>query len=259
MAEFQHMDDTKVTPPITTVKGSTIHLKLIPGAKEALPTISAAPATIAKVINIKERKQANFTTFEIEAVTVGKASLTATDAKKANVATPIDVIVEDKVTLPDSKTNEGLLARLFIAEVPSPEESGYTLEDAKTSMIWMRVVVENRLKTPSSTWGSAGATTMQDVIRAQNQFEGFSGYPTLINRIQSMIDDTVSIANNGDDTRRSKYKAFVDAALEIANQKAVTDPSTKGLFWWRTAGSGSPTSDAVLYMTKLKNTFYTRK
>jgi hypothetical protein len=131
------------------------------------------------------------------------------------------------------------------------------LEDAQVAMLWMRVVVENRLAKPSPVWGSAGAKTLKDVIQAKNQFEGFSKYPTIAQGPQKVIDQAVSIANNGDDPRRSKYKEFLDTALTVAAQKTVTDPSAKGLYWWRTSGSGKPTPEATVYMTKLGNTFYT--
>jgi hypothetical protein len=255
MAQFQHMNDTNVDSPIITVVGSTVHLKVIPGS----PKISASPESVAKVVNVKPHVRADFTTFGLTAVAKGSAKLVATDAKNANVAGPIDITVEDAVSLPGDKTDEGLLTRLFIAEVPSPEEKGYKLDEAKTSMIWMRVVVENRLKKPDSKWASAGARNFQDVIRAPRQFEGFSHYPTLNTRIQNLIADTVAIANNGDDGRRTKYKAFVDAALEVATMNSVTDPSPKGLFWWMTAGMGTPGSDAEVFMTKLGNTFFTPK
>jgi hypothetical protein len=259
MAEFQHMNDTKVESPITAVVGNSLHLKVIPGSKEALPTISASPESIAKVSHVVELKKQDFTTFRLDAVASGKASLKATDSKKATVGGPIDIVIEDQVALPDAGVDTGLLVRLFLAEVPSPEEKGYKLEDAKTSMIWMRVVVENRLANPSFIWASQGAKSLTDVIRAKNQFKGFEKYPTIDHGVRKPIDEAVSIANNGDDSRRAEYKEFVDAALEVANQPTVQDPSPDGLFWWRTAGHGSPTSDAKFFMTKLGNTFFSRK
>ena len=257
MAEFQHMDGSKVASPITAVVGNSIHLKVIPGSKEALPSISASPESIAKVSHIDERKKQDFTTFHLDAVAAGKASLKATDAKKT-VAGPLDIVVEDQVALPDAGKDAGLLVRLFLAEVPSPEEAGYKLVDAKTSMIWMRVVVQNRLATPSPIWGSKGVKSLADVIRAKGQFKGFEKYPTIDHGVRKSIDEAVSIANDGDDTRRSEYKEFVDTALAVATQPTVKDPSQNGLFWWRTAGHGSPTSDATFFMTKLGNTFFTR-
>lgn len=257
MAEFQRMDGSKVASPITAVVDNTIHLKVIPGPKEPLPTVAAAPESVAKVANVMPRTQANFTTFDLKAVAVGKASLTATGPGPKTFAGPIDIVVEAKIALPSDKTDAGLWVRLFLAEVPSPEMSGYNLADAKTAMIWMRVVVQNRLAKPSHIWASAGAKSLADVIKAPRQFEGFSRYPSLASGIQTRIDNEIAIANDGNDTRRAKYKAFVDAAIEVANLATVTDPSSKGLYWWRTAGSGPPSSDVKVYMTKLGNTFYT--
>jgi hypothetical protein len=260
MAQFQHMNDTNVDSPMVTVVGSTVDLKVIPGSKEASPSVSASPASVAKIQHVKHHVKADFTEFQLLAVAKGSAKLVGIDAKKVTIAGPIDITVEDAVVLPSYKTNEGLLTRLFIAEVPSPEEKGYNLEDAKTSMIWMRVVVENQLKHPNSKWASAGAKSLQDIVRAPHQFEGFSHYPTLIKRIHDLLIDTVKVANDGNDPRRTEYKAFVDAALEVASMKSVTDPSPKGLYWWMTSGMGrNPGDDAEVFMTKLGNTFFSPK
>jgi hypothetical protein len=257
MGEFQDMTGTKVKSPITAVVGNSIHLKAIPGIKEQLPTISAAPESVAKVSHIDERTKANFTTFHLDAVAIGKASLQGTDSKKATIAGPIQVVVEAKVALPAAATNDGLFVRLFLAEAASPEDPLYSLKDAKTAMTWMRVVVQNRLAKPSAVWSSAGAKSFTDVIKAKGQFEGFSTYPTIAHKVQNVIDRAVSIANDGDDPRRSKYRDFVGAALEVAALKTVTDPSSKGLYWWQTAGSGKPSPTVTVYMTKSGNTFYT--
>ena len=259
MAEFQHMNGTKVESSIVAVVGNSIHLKVVPGHKESLPTISASPQTVAKVDHVDERKKANFTTFQLNAIAVGNATLVGADSTGASIAGPITVVVQDKVVLPLASTKEGLFVRLFLAEVPSPGEGDHKLEDVTTAMIWMRVVVENRLATPSPEWSSAGATTLTDVIKAYNQFDGFSHYPTIVHKVQKVIDQAISIANNGDDSRRAKYKEFVDAALSVASLQAVTDPSPKGIYWWRTKGAHPPSKKVEVYMTKLGNTFYTLK
>lgn len=259
MAEFQRMDGSKLPAAVTTVAGSTLSLKVIPTSKEPLPTVSASPEAVAKVINVKPRTGPHFTTFQLQAVSVGEAKLQATGDKGAVLAGPVAITVEAKITIPAASTTGGMWALLFLAETPSPEASGYTLADARTSMTWMRVVVENRLRTPSHLWASKDAKSLTDVIKATGQFEGFSKYPVIATKIQTRINETVAIANDGNDPRRSKYKEFVQAALDVAALNRVSDPSEKGLYWWRTEGSGSPTSSAKVYMTKLGNTFYTPK
>ena len=258
MAEFQFMADTKVPASLVTVVGSVVPLKVIPGKGEALPAIAATPESIAKVTKVTPHTRANFSTFHLEAVAAGKASLTATVGAKS-VAGPIAIEVESALVLPAHSTNAGILTRLFLAECPGPGAHGYSVADATEAMTWMRVVVENRLAKPSAVWGSKGAKTLADVVKASNpdQFKGFTKYPTIVSDQQNVIDDALKIANDGSDTRRAKFKAFVGAALAVAALKTVTDPCPTGLYFWRTANSGKPSPEAKVYMTKLGNTFYT--
>lgn len=260
MAEFQRTNGVKVGSPITVTVCKAVHLKVIPGSKEPLPTATATPEKIARVINAHARITANFTTFQLEGVLPGKAILQATGGTPGKVlAGPIDIIIENCVELPSAQTDAGLFARLFLAEAPNPEDPHYTIpEDVKVSMSWMRVVVENRLAKPRVEWASAGAKTLADVVRAEGQFAGFSKYPYLPNNIQRNIDDAIRIANDGEDSRRSAYKAHVDAALTVAAMPKVIDPSQNGLYWWRTSESGKPSAAVKMFMTKAGNTFFTR-
>jgi hypothetical protein len=65
------------------------------------------------------------------------------------------------------------------------------------------------------------------------------------------------IANDGGDGRRDKYKKFVDISLKVAGLASVNDPSGTGLYFWRTAGRGSPARAAKVFRTLIGNTFYT--
>ncbi len=258
MAEFQHMDGSAVTSPLTAVVGNALHLKVIPASKQPLPTVGAIPASVVKVTHVGIHKTANFTVFKLEAVSAGKAILQGIGSSPGTIlAGPIDIVVESRLSLPAASTNAGLFVRLFLAETPSPDEMNYTSAEAKTAMSWMRVVVENRLKKPSGVWASAGATTLADVVKAKGQFEGFSHYPTLPAHIRKNIDDAIRIANDGDDSRRNSFKMFVEAALAVAAMPVVTDPSQAGLFWWRTDNSGKPSDTVKVFASKLGNTFFT--
>src|ERR1700761_698297 len=201
MAEFQHMDGSIVTSPLTAVVGNALHLKIIPGSREPVPTVTAIPVTVARVTHVDVRRTANFTVFQLEAISAGKAVLQGNSAPGAVFTSCVDIVVVNRVSLPDAATDAGLLVRLFLAENPTPDVMNYTSADAKTAMCWMRVVLENRLKSPSSRWASAGAKTLADVVKAKDQFEGFSHYPNLPPKIKKLIDDVVHIANNGDDPR----------------------------------------------------------
>jgi hypothetical protein len=253
MADFTRMNGTKLPLSISAVVGSAMDLKLIPGPGQKVPiAISVTPPSAAKIDNVNVRAGANFTTFRLTALMAGSVRMVAaTDPMR-----PITITIDPKLALPAATTDQGLLARLLIAETPSPEMPGYTDADAETSMIWMRVVIANRLSKPSGVYASANAKTIADVIKAPGQFKGFQSYPTIDATISKRLDETVSIANESGDGRREKYKKFVQIALKVAAMASVKDPST-GLYFWRTSGSGAPSTGTNVYKTILGNTFYT--
>jgi hypothetical protein len=269
MAEFQYMHDVKLPGSITAIVGNSIPLKLIPSGKELAGSISIAalPITIAEVTNVNVRTKANFTTFHLKAKAVGTASMSAGgSASPAAVmstllAGPIQITVEPKLEYPAIGTDAGMLTRLLLAETPSPDmKKIYNEKDARTVMIWMRVVLANRLATPSHIWGSTGAKTLADVVKSTKpsvQFEGFSQYPTISKKIQARLDDLLSVANDGSDPRRENNKKFIQMAIEVAGMNNLVDPCKTGLYFWRTAGSGKPSPEAIVYQTLMNNTFYT--
>ncbi|MBS1833799.1 MAG: hypothetical protein JST65_13860 [Acidobacteria bacterium] len=256
MAEFQTMSGATAGTKVTGVAGDSLALKLVPSAKEPMAdTIAAVPSTVATIANIAHRAKAHFSTFQIKCVTKGAATVTASAAGKT-LAGPLSVEVLEKLVLPASNTDAGLLARLFLAEVASPGASSWKLEDAKACMTLMRIVLENRLAKPSSRWSSSGAKTLGDVVRAPSQFQGFSKYPTLSADVQSVIDDILSVANKGGDRRMANNRAHVEAAIAVASGAKPADPTKTGLYWWRTAGSGAPGTGISVYKTTMGNTFY---
>jgi hypothetical protein len=172
------------------------------------------------------------------------------------VAGPIAINIEPKLTLPDAKSNLGMLARLLMAETPSPGMPNYTVAESEDAMKMMVAVVFNRLAKPSNLYASQNATKLSDVVKAPGQFKGFQSYPEIDAEISKRIDETMAIANNGGDGRREKYKIFVQNVIRIAGTTSVTDPNLANLYFWRTAGSGSPAPSAKAYKTVLGNTFY---
>jgi hypothetical protein len=253
------MNGAKLPASISIVAGGSIDLKLIPGRGEKVPIpITASPAKIAEVQAVNPRVTANFTTFKLVAIASGAAKLVAGSDASKPVAGPITILVEEQVSLPAAKTDAGLLTRVLLAETPTPGSPYYSSDaDAETVMIWMRAVISNRLAKPSGKYASAGAKTIADVIRAEGQFKGFEDYPNIRAKITTNLDDIVKIANDGGDTRREKYKKFLNTALKVAAMPSVTDPSGSGLYFWRTAGSGSPSPEAKVFKTLMGNTFYT--
>jgi hypothetical protein len=256
MAEFQTMSGSTAGTKVTGVAGGSLQLKLVPGAKEAMAdSIAAVPSTVATIENISHRTKAHFSTFEIKCVAKGAATVTASAGGKT-LAGPLSVEVLEKLVLPAAGTDAGLLARLFLAEVASPGAASWKLEDAKTCMTLMRVVLENRLATPSGRWSSTGAKSLGDVVRAPGQFKGFGKYPELSSDVTSVIDEILAVANKGGDRRMANMRAHVEAAIAIASGSKPTDPTKTGLYWWRTEGSGSPGTGVTAYKSLMGNTFY---
>lgn len=258
MAKFQWMTGENLPTSITTVVNSSMSLKLVPDPGELVPIpIILTPPHLAVVQDENVRKGPNFTTFKLAAKAVGSARLSAEKSANKLIAGPIAITIEARVSLPAASTDQGLLARLLLAETPPPIATTYNFVDAEKAMIWMRVVVSNRLAKPSVKYASAGAKSINDVIRAKGQFAGFEDYPTLPGKISSRIDEFVAIANDGSDRRRDRYKKFVDIALRVAAMAAVKDPSSTGLYFWRTTDHGSPSAEAKEYEKLMGNTFFT--
>lgn len=241
---------------VTAVAGGSLPLKLVPASKEPMAdTIAAIPTNVATIENVNHRTTAHFTTFQIKCIIAGAATVTASAGGKT-LAGPLSVEVLPRLALPAADTDAGLFVRLFLAEVASPGATSWTIADAKVCMTLMRVVVENRLATPSGRWSSSGAKSLGDVIRATGQFKGFGQYPTLSADVTSVIDDILAVANKGGDRRMANNRAHVEAAIAIASGPKPADPTKTGLYWWRTAGSGSPGTGVTAYKTLMGNTFY---
>ncbi len=258
MAEFQTMSGTKLASAMTSVVGSKMKLKLIAGKGEVVPiAISISPVANAKIEGLDVRKQANFTIFTLNILAVGKLTLIAGPAQKP-VAGPVVFDVEAKLGLPDAKTDAGLFARLLIAETPSPDMNGYSDADAEIAMKMMHAVIRNRFAKPSHLYASKDARSINDVVKAKGQFKGFESYPDVEDKIAARIVSTLAVANDGGDGRRTKYKAFIQIALRVAALDKA-DAGYATLYYWRTEGSGSPTSNATAFKTVMGNTFYALK
>jgi hypothetical protein len=252
MAVFQYTNARPVPATITTVVGSSISMKLVPGPGEQIPIrITSSNINVAAFANVNERIRANFTSFSVVAVRAGRATLTANETTR-----PVAITVEDRLNLPGERTEAGLYARIFLAEVRSPGMDGYVEADVDDAMIMMRSVIYNRYINPSYLYASDGVSSIFDVVRRPGQFEGFGAYPTIAAGALRTITDVLAIANNGGDPRSPVYRRYVIKALDIAGRRAVADPSRTGLYFWRTAGRGSPSPRVELYRTVLGNSFY---
>jgi hypothetical protein len=257
MAEFQRLDGTRLPPTIIGVVGSSIELKFVPGRGEKIPIpVNTTAPAFAQIQAVNQRVRPNFATFRVSFLAPGDAKLFAGKDPSRPLGGPIGIRIEWKASLPDAHTDAGVLVRLFLAETPTPDMPGYNDADAEESMSLMRAVIGNRLAKPSHLYASAGARTMVDVVRARGQFEGFDAYPAIRPAISNRLDQIVAIVNDGGDGRRTRYKKFLDTALKIASLPSAADPALSNLYFWRTAGSGSPAPQAKVYRTISDNTFY---
>lgn len=152
------------------------------------------------------------------------------------------------VALPSRDTNAGVEARVLLAECRGPSSSSYKLATATQCMQMMDRVLWNRLGNPGP-FGARGAKTIADVVKAKGQFAGFENFPdfdsSLVTRIQGMID----IANSAKDSRKADFLAHVNAAIAVANQPVIADPSPGKLVAWRTAGASSPGAGFLKHIT----------
>ena len=83
---------------------------------------------------------------------------------------------EKAIGLPSDGTDEGALARLFLAEVLVPDTDD--MREVRREM--MHCVLINRLKHPADFAAGRYASTMTEMITAkegQIQFQGFENYP----------------------------------------------------------------------------------
>lgn len=175
----------------------------------------------------------------------------------------IQLIVEDKIQLPIAMTKEGILARLFLLESLSPNFHGYNIVQVKKAMLWMRLVIENRMshKTPRIFYAKKGKNSMWDtfdIVMPRSQFHGFEKYPALSVDMEKRTENILDTENDYSDTRQTKYAEFVKAAISSAKAaKPTEDPCKTRLYGWRTQGSRHPGGQFVKYKDYAGQTFYT--
>ena len=159
------------------------------------------------------------------------------------------------VSLPPKDEASGCEARVLLAECRSPASSKYVLADATTCMQYMDKVLWNRLDSPAQ-FGAKGAKVLADVVRAPGQFAGFQNYPnydaSIVNRIQAAIN----IANDAKDKRHSAYTDHINAAIAVAKEASIAEPSPGTLAGWRTAGSSAPGGSFKFWKAFFGNDFY---
>jgi hypothetical protein len=225
--------------------------------KDVVIDSTAESVVVGSVVALFDGRKGIWT-VDLLAKAKGKGEIQA--KLKGAVVAKVAVEVTDRLDLPGAAGEEGLLARLLLVESISPEMSGYEPAKSRLGMQWMRVVLANRLTNPGR-FLAPGATTIKDIVKAKNQFEGFEKYPTLTSKLDARLANVVKIANDDNDPRQDRYARFLRDALEVAASKAlIQDPCPTGLYGWRTAGSSEPGGGLEKWGDPLSgNQYYTLK
>lgn len=260
MPEFKNIHDGASVKAITMHQAGKkrLHLAGVGADKKAITVTSNKGSTLTATLGSLFNGPQGIWTVDLAALAVGTAQL---EAKSPKGSATLAVTVEPKQTLPLPDSAPGMLVRLFLAEVRSPDYASYSAADAKKSMQWMRLVLENRLahKDPG-IFAAKGAKTLIDIVKAKNQFKGFEGYPAIDTETSGRIDGAIALVNNDADKRQDKYKAYVDLAVEVAKGSVPVDPCPTRLYGWRTAGSSAPGGSFVAFGSPVVgNQFYTLK
>jgi hypothetical protein len=130
------------------------------------------------------------------------------------------------------------------------------------SMQWMKLVLQNRLDNNPGQFSARHAKTLIDIMKAPEQFQGFSGYPHYNSDLADRLQSIINIAKATNDKRAAKYRMFVQNAITVAEAPVVSDPAkaadprSLGLCGWRPVGAGSGSPRFVKYQDLAGNTFY---
>lgn len=204
--------------------------------------------------------------ISIKAISNGEGKLTVTSSKGDEAVLTVQSFKKNPIGLPPLNSDQGIMARLFLAESISPIKISYKESESKKGMLWMRQVIENRLhhKTPNifmAKPSSGNRYTVLDIVTAKGQFHGFENYPDIIPQIRGHIQNYVAIANNYNHPQRKKYAEFIENAILAASPNALEgrDLVAKDLYGWRTKDSTHPGGSFLKYKDFAGQTFYILK
>jgi hypothetical protein len=169
-------------------------------------------------------------------------------------------VADTKLHLPPPSTEAGAVVRLLLAEVRTPSFPDYDAATALLIMQRMKLILQNRLNHNPQQYGAPGAQNLTDIIKGHfgkgEQFAGFSHYPIYSKPIEDNIQAALDIANSEHDARAAAFATHIRNALMVADTPVIDDPSPTTLDGWRTAGSGAPSPQSVVFDTLGNITFY---
>lgn len=235
-------------------KNKRIYLTNAGGDRNKITLVSNNPTVVSAKLSERLFDGAKgMWTVDLQIGDVGSAIVTAVHAPDAttlvvNVGERFGVIANEPYKM---------LALLFLAENPTPEDAGYNAAEVVMSMQWMRIVIENRRPDPQRFGAVNG--TYAGIVTAKGQFAGFEGYPTIAKKQMTRLDQIIDRANDDEHPKQAAYGQLVQWANFVAVMAKPEDPCTTGLYGWRTAGSSAPGGDFEEYRQKAGNQFYTLK
>ncbi|WP_437736395.1 hypothetical protein [Sorangium sp. So ce1335] len=255
-------DVTDVTIHISSTEGNSpasIQIADVPRS-DGVPSITSSDPDVVSVDDRPRIRAVGNFSFYLSALatTSGGGAVTVTAATRSGVQATLRVVVDAAIELPDPATEAGAVARLLMSEARGPSHADYVAADTLDSMMWMQRVLENRLASDPAQFGARGAKNLIDIIRAPNQFDGFSDYPNYDQGVRRRLQQMVHLANNDNDRAQPDFRIFIQNAIDVARGRvAVRDPSSTVLFAWRAAGTGSPGPRFARFRTLAGNTFFT--
>lgn len=233
------------------------------GARRPDPLfVDSTDKTVVEVLEMKMVDHAK----QIQRITVfvrskGACTLRGWIKGLGTDAALLPITVVDPIALPAENTDDGVLARLLLAETRGPGYANtWRADTAKRAMEWMRIVIANRQANPGPFRAASGS--LLDVIKAKGQFHGFEGYPPPIASVTASIRQLIEAANNDGLPNQDSYITHVRHAISVAQALVLpVDPAgpEHQLVGWRTEGAGSPGGSMTHFQDMGGNSFYRMK
>ncbi|MDR2872448.1 MAG: hypothetical protein LBV45_08035 [Xanthomonadaceae bacterium] len=231
-----------------------------------LNIVADSPRLAVRDVSHNARSDTWFFTVQAKDVISDKAlakiTVSATEVPRGRSFPVLSANFElfEQIELPRQETDASMLVRLFLMEAPSPlmqAKFGYTREDTKLSMQYMKCVIQNRLDNNPKQFGAAGAASYRDIVRAPGQFAAFEGY-SAAGFMHNHLLNIMAEINNATKAAWKKYREFYADAVEVAGAPVIANPPGFTPYFWRTQGSGSPggRADTANTRTIAGNVFY---
>ncbi|MCC8393537.1 hypothetical protein LJ656_13135 [Paraburkholderia sp. MMS20-SJTR3] len=263
---IERMNRTPLPRHLTLVAGNSFHFKVLGLGVDRKHVVFKASTTSVKIAVISANPHNREQTLRLDTQSVVRAREHATlsaylATRPTHKATAdIELTIEPRLELSLAGTESNILASMLIVENITPGQRNFSsVDQALTSMQWMRWVLLNRLRLGPAHFGAPkSSTTLTDLIKAPNQVKGFARYPSIEPGQKIVLDDVLKIANDSSDKNFETYRKYVQNAIDVAKgHKLGSDPCPTGLYAWRTSGRASPGPNFVLYESRGGQDFYT--